>query len=139
MNSAESLHDRLWARFQRAKQRQSVPNVPCAYETERPLESSSLPNPPARVPTSRAQGTTGTVALLPDGMCEHIEEKARWHPANVGRVVRCAACFLAAHPDWRPRPYRFVGSIAELRAECRGRAHSSSARLGTSPNTEADP
>src|SRR5262245_12835858 len=27
----------------------------------------------------------------------------RRHAANVGRVVRCCACFLAAHPDWKPK------------------------------------
>jgi hypothetical protein len=41
--------------------------------------------------------------LLSDGICPHIPAKARRHPANVGRTIRCAACFLVAHPNWRPR------------------------------------
>jgi hypothetical protein len=41
--------------------------------------------------------------LLDDGMCPHIPEKARRHAANVGRIVRCCACFLEAHPNWKPR------------------------------------
>jgi len=59
--------------------------------------------------------TIGTVALLGDGMCPHIEPAARAHPANLGRTVRCSACWLVAHPDWRPRSRRFFGSVAELK------------------------
>ncbi len=49
-------------------------------------------------------------------MCPHIPEAARQHPANVGRVVRCAVCWLVAYPDWQPRrSARFFGSIRELK------------------------
>jgi hypothetical protein len=56
--------------------------------------------------STRFQGQLGhfpATAALVDGMCPHIPEKARRHAGNVGRTVRCCACFLKAHPGWKPR------------------------------------
>ena len=67
--------------------------------------SNSLPDSDSA--STRFPGQLGhfraSAALLKDGMCPHIPAKARRHAANVGRVVRCCACFLAAHPNWKPR------------------------------------
>lgn len=115
MNAARSMHERLWARFQQ-QATQSVPNVPYARETERPLSTSLPNNTPAPESLSRARDTVGTVDLLADGMCEHISPENRANPANVGSKVRCAACWLVAHPDWRPRRLaRLFASIADLK------------------------
>jgi hypothetical protein len=50
---------------------------------------------------STAFRTPGTHVI--EYFCDHISEKARRHPANLGRTVLCCACFLEAHPDWKPR------------------------------------
>lgn len=88
------------------------------------------------VPKVRDNADGASSLLLADGMCPHIEEKARRHPANIGRVVRCAACFLAAHPNWKPRRGWFVGSIAQLKEHHRRTTHALSGLDGDAHNRD---
>jgi hypothetical protein len=63
MNRSSSLHARLWARFQQ-QDSESVRNVTCAREAERPLSFSppSIPSVPKSL--SRARVTNRTVSRL---------------------------------------------------------------------------
>lgn len=115
MAAATSLYDRLRQQIPTGGRDAEASQMSLARARDTkfkvpPLLSSSSDG--SRIP----QVTLGTVALEPDRMCPHIPEANRSHPANVGRTVRCAACYVAAHPKRRPgKPRRFVGSIAELK------------------------
>jgi hypothetical protein len=69
MSQSSSLHARLWARFQQ-QDSESVRNVTCAREAERPLSLPSLNTTgPAPISLSRARVTNRTVLpfSLPTG------------------------------------------------------------------------
>jgi hypothetical protein len=80
---------------------------------------------------SKAFRTPGT--LPPDGCCKHIPEKNRFHPANDGRTVLCAECFLARHPDWRPRAVEPAPRPAPLRPAPLPSHRGNAPRIGDGP------